>query len=384
MRMTYELVNVFPHELLLSEKSGTCISLYQPTYRQLPDREQNLIRYKNLLQQIVQSLEEKFDKHEVEQWMQPFYKISEDREFWRHTQDGLAIFATADHCIVYKLQRPVKEFTVVANSFHIKPLIRVYQSADRYHLLGINRKEFSMFEGTRYNLERLEMDPEVLNTFKKAIGEDFEDKIVTATGSGPNNEVKMHGQGSKKDIINKETEKFFRVADKEVMTHYSQPMQLPVFLVALDEHHALFQQVSKNKLLRKQGIKVDFQSMTEKKLQEAAWEILEPLYIEKTHELVTQFENARSQDKGSDDITQIARAASEGRISRVLIEADSIHPGRVNTETGELIEANLMHPEIDDVLDDIAEIVFRQKGEVVVIPKERMPANTGAAAIYRY
>src|SRR5699024_10317074 len=152
--------------------------------------------------------------------------------------------------------------------------IRVYQSADRYHLLGINRKEFSMFEGTRYNLERLEMDPEVLNTFKKAIGEDFEDKIVTATGSGPNNEAKMHGQGSKKDIINQETDKFFRVADNEVMTHYSQPMQLPVFLVALDEHHALFQQVSKNKLLRKQGIKVDFQSMTEKKLQEAAWEIL--------------------------------------------------------------------------------------------------------------
>ncbi|WP_158232158.1 hypothetical protein [Sporosarcina sp. P20a] len=39
---------------------------------------------------------------------------------------------------------------------------------------------------------------------------------------------------------------------------------------------------------------------------------------------------------------------------------------------------------VDDVLDDLAETVFKTGGEVAVLPKERMPVETGAAAIYRW
>ena len=39
---------------------------------------------------------------------------------------------------------------------------------------------------------------------------------------------------------------------------------------------------------------------------------------------------------------------------------------------------------VDDVLDDLAELVLRTKGDVVVVPTERMPSTTGAVAIYRY
>jgi hypothetical protein len=36
------------------------------------------------------------------------------------------------------------------------------------------------------------------------------------------------------------------------------------------------------------------------------------------------------------------------------------------------------------VLDDIAELVLKNGGQVVVMPKDRMPTQTGAAAIYRF
>lgn len=41
-------------------------------------------------------------------------------------------------------------------------------------------------------------------------------------------------------------------------------------------------------------------------------------------------------------------------------------------------------PEVNDVLNDLAKMVFRSKGEVVILPRERMPSETGVAAIYRY
>ncbi len=242
--MSYEIVNVFPDDLLLSSQESS-ISLYQPTHRHGPENQQDLIRFKNLTEKIKTSLSEKYDNETIEKRMQPFYDFAGDREFWQHAGEGLAMFASEDKCIVYRLQRPVEELAIVADSFHIKPLIRVFQSADRYHLLGLDQKEFSLFEGTRYGIEQIDLHPDIQNTIEEALGEDYEEKLLTKGGSGPRGKAIFHGFGSKTDVIDDITEKFFRVVDKEVLDHYSRTMELPVYLVALDQYHSLFQKMVK-------------------------------------------------------------------------------------------------------------------------------------------
>ena len=49
--MLYEIVNDFPNEIL-KEKEAPFISLYQPTHRHRPENRQDLIRFKNLVQEI--------------------------------------------------------------------------------------------------------------------------------------------------------------------------------------------------------------------------------------------------------------------------------------------------------------------------------------------
>lgn len=382
--MLYEIVNEFPHELFRSD-AKPCISLYQPTHRHGPENQQDLVRFKNLLLQIEQSLLEKYHKKEIEQWMKPLKALEADWSFWQHAGEGLAVFTTEGKCIIYRLQRTVKELAIVADSFHIKPLIRVFQSADRYHLLGLNRKEFVLFEGNRYGIEEITLDPSIPTNIKDALGDQYTEKYLTAGAySGPRGTAMFHGHGSKKDVVNIDIERFFRFVDRTVLDHYSRSMELPLYLVALGEYHTPFHQVSHNPFLQKEGIKIDYDAMSIEELTKSVWELIEPFYIEKTKTLVNQFETARAKFEGSDDIAQVARAAAENRISCILIEADRIYPGRVVIETGELKTNDLEHPEIDDVLDDLAEIVFQNKGEVVVVPKERMPSNTGVAAIFRY
>ena len=36
------------------------------------------------------------------------------------------------------------------------------------------------------------------------------------------------------------------------------------------------------------------------------------------------------------------------------------------------------------MLDDLAELVLNTGGEVVVVPTDRMPTDTGVAAVYRF
>ncbi len=140
--MLYEIVSDFPNEIIYEKEGGPFISLYQPTHRHRPENKQDIIRFKNLAQNIENSLKQKYAEKEISLLMKPFNELAENKLFWNHTTDGLAILASKRKCVVYKLQRPVKELAVVSDSFHIKPLIRTFQSADRYHLLGLNRKIF--------------------------------------------------------------------------------------------------------------------------------------------------------------------------------------------------------------------------------------------------
>lgn len=382
--MLYEIVNEFPHELFQMDEQP-CISIYQPTHRHRPENEQDLIRFNNLMKEVEQSLKTEFDRNYVKELMEPLEQLAADRQFWEHATEGLALFANETSCIIYQLHRPVKQLAIVASSFHIKPLIRVFQSADRYHLLGLNRSQFTLFEGNRYGIEEIFIEPTIESTIDAALGEEYAEKTLRAgTYSGDRGTAMFHGQGSKKDVLDQRTERFFRYVDREIINHYSQPMELPLYLVALDEYHTPFQTISHNSFLQDTGIKLDYTSLTLDDLQKKSWEMIEPFYLQKTKVLVDRFQSAQAKFQASSDIAEVARAAVEGRISEILLESDRIYPGRIDQDSGELIDGNLVDPQIDDVLDDLAEIVSNKQGEVVVVPKERMPSKTGVAATFRY
>lgn len=382
--MLYKIVNDFPNGIIY-EKQGPFISLYQPTHRHKPESRQDLIRFKNLLQNTENSLKQKYPKVDIERLMKPFRQISEDRLFWNGSTDGLAILANINKCIVYRLQRPVEELAVVGDSFHIKPLIRTFQSADRYHVLGINRKNFTLYEGNRYGFEEIELDPDIPRTIEEVLGDEYtEPHISPGAYGGTGGTPLFHGHGGRKDEINKDTEKYFRYVDKFILENYSNPMKIPLILATLDEHHGLFRSITNNPYLYETGIRKSYENLSINEIREEAWQVIEPLYLEKTKTLVERYNLERSKFLASDDLVQIARAAIENRVDTLIIEAHKIISGILNKETGELKLEEMENPELNNVLDYIAEMVFKNKGEVIILPKERMPSITGVAAIYRY
>ena len=70
-----------------------------------------------------------------------------------------------------------------------------------------------------------------------------------------------------------------------------------------------------------------------------------------------------------------ADSAVAGRVSTLLVEAERHVPGHIDASSGEITLDDLASPEVDDLLDDIAELVLRNGGQVVIVPAERMPAT---------
>ena len=84
------------------------------------------------------------------------------------------------------------------------------------------------------------------------------------------------------------------------------------------------------------------------------------------------------------DRAPVAQAATAGRVATLLIESDRQIAGRLDDTTGRVEVADLSHPQVDDLLDDLSELVGKMGGRVLFIPAEQMPGRTGLAATYRY
>lgn len=358
-----------------------CVSLYQPTARHHPGNQQDPIRFRNLVRTLEQSLKKSFPTHDARSLLQPFEELAQKSDFWDHTLDGLAVFAAPDRFRVYRLPRPVKELAVVAESFHVKPLLRFLQSADRYHVLGVGREKINLFEGNRDALYEVELDAAVPTIPSEGPRGEAKQVGVAAWASAAGVPGVQFSKGSKSDIEDNAATRFLRAVDRAVLEHYSRPSRLPLILAALPENQSFFRSLTRNPFLIPDEVTVHPDALTVDALRERAWEAMAPHYHTRLAGLVEMFGTARSKELGDSELERVAANAVAARVGTLLVEADRHIPGRVDLESGAL---ELGGSAVDDVLDDIAELVLKHGGQVVVVPTEQMPTRTGLAAIYRY
>jgi hypothetical protein len=379
-------VAILADELPLSlpkAHTSPCLSLYQTTHRHYPDNQQDPIRFKNLVKTLEQSLRQKYSSREIKSLLESFNELAQQPEFWNHTLDGLAILASPDQFKVYKLQRRVPELAIVADSFHTKPLLRILQSADRYQVLGLNRGAIRLFEGNRDVLDEIDLAPGVPRTLTDALGEELTEPHRSVRSAGANAAI-HHGQGSKSDEDDIDMNKFFRAVDRAILEHHSRPSGLPLLLAALPEYHGVFGKISRNPQLLPDRLTIHPDAVSIDELRTRAWALVEPRYHARLNQLVDEFEQAKPKGLGDEKLPQVASAAVSGQVSTLLIEADREIPGHVDTANGHIEFGELGNPQVDDLLDDLGELVLNKGGQVAVVPAERMPTATGAAAIYRY
>ena len=372
---------------LLEGAEPPCLSLYQPTHRHRPENQQDPIRFRNLVKVLRESLLQKYPAHEIQPLLDPLLALADDRDFWNHTLDGLAVLGARGMFRVYRLQRPVAELGVVADSFHTKPLLRMLQSADRYQVLGLSRQEIKLFEGNRDSLDEIEPAPGIPRTITEALGEELTEPHQTVAsygGVGGSHSPMNHGHGGNEPEVDIDAERFFRVVDRAILQHHSRPSALPLILATLPEHRQLFHQVSHNPFLMDEGIDIHPDALPSDELRQRAWQVVEPHYLARLAALVEEFGRAKAKDLGDEDLAHVAKAVVAGRVATLLIEADREVPGRIDAATGDIEFEDLADPEVDEVLDDLGELTLKMGGQVVIVPTERMPTKTGIAAIYRY
>lgn len=361
---------------LLQPTEPPCISIYVPTTPFPPEADQNRIRYKNQLKTISRDLGLQQEIHAAEsELLEPLRQLADDIGYWGSQQLGFVAFRSPTQLWIRRLLQPVPEIAVVAKSFHVKPLLRIVQDAARYQVLCLSNERVALYEGHGEVVGEVPLHQDVPTNMADAIGEPSH-VVKTKTAM---QDPQSH------DERDDQLTRYFRRLDEAIWKRHSEQSNLPLILAALPEYHGFFHQASHNPMLLEQGIKRDpFHDLEQRELGKLAWEVFRPQQHDHLAQIAEYYGAARAHGKASDRIHELAHMAAFGRLETLLLQQDRHVGGSIDRGTGQVTFKAIHDPNVDDVLDDLAELTLSQGGEVWVVPKEEVPGDTGVAGIQRY
>jgi hypothetical protein len=360
---------------LLEAHQPPCISIYMPVSPAFPGELEDPVRFKDLPKRAEGELHAAgYRTTQVNELISACRDMVGGTEFWNQRLPAMAIFCSPDFRALVDLPRQVPEAVEVADHFHVKPLVRLLQTMDRYQVLCLTRKDVRLLEGDRDSL----IDVPLTNV-PRTVHEAFVCEEQMAGGDP------RTGSGAAPGIVtgSLDFERWFRTVDKTIWENYSRVSGLPMILCALAENQADFRAISRNQNLIEEGIKLDPDHVPLERIRAEAWKVMEPRFRSKAQQAVDNFRAAKAHHAGSDDVLEVAKSAAEGRVQVALVDADRHIGGKIDPATGDIL-INLDGPDVSDLLEDTAESVLRAGGEVLVMPADMMPSDTGIAAVYRY
>ncbi len=368
-------------QTLLAPHPSPCLSLFMRTHRHAPESDQDPIRFKNLLKDCEKLLADRYVGKEKDAVLAPVAALSTP-EFWRDRADGLAVFHAPDLMAFYRLPVPLPELAVVADSFHVKPLLRFLQSNRTYYVLGLSQKALSLWVGTAAGVKPVDLRA-VPRSLREALGVEWKEghKTAASAGGAPVFQGRGAPEASKKDDL----ARFFRVVDGALRQTLREE-RTPLFLAGAAYTFPIYREVSRYPHLAPGGLDGSFENAGPDEVHARSWPVVQAHLRSLEEDALAEYTRLYGRKLASDILTEVAHAAVTGKVRRLLLGEGKRLFGRLDRVTGEvtLHGTTQVGPVDDDVLDDLAEVVLSRGGEILVIEQGRMPGDAAAAATFRW
>jgi hypothetical protein len=367
---------------LLRARSGPCLSIYMPTLHRDNGLGQNPIRFKNSLREAHRLLANDHSPEEIRSLLAPITAMS-NPSFWRRQAAGLAIFRTPDLVEQFRVALPMPELVVVADSFHVRPLIRCLHSNERYFVIAISRHGVNLLEGTASSLESIRVPglpegPAELGAPGRARGT----RGGHAARGGFRNRT-VHAAGAAEPTSQADLARYFRAIDRALRPVVGLAT-VPVILASVDHYVPIYREVSRLKNLSQHIVRGSPDAMTLRELHERAWPVAQSERRQQEDLVLEDYRRAAQRGRSTEDLDEVVRAARRGRIRRLFLAVGVRAWGIVDPATGHVRRtAAQQDSHDDDVLDDVAEAVLLRGGEVFLLSPDRMPRGREVMAELR-
>jgi hypothetical protein len=297
--------------------------------------------------------------------------LADDAGFWRFQARSLAVFATPDETVTFRLPNRLVSMVEVSDRFHVKPLLRALTFPQVALVLALAQGSARLIE-VAPDVEPGQVDVS-----------DLPSDVASWAGKASIRDRAPSGrlQGTEGQKVR--MRQYARGVDQAL-----RPLLgghgVPLILAAAEPLDSIYRSVSTYPLLAASSIPGNPETASDADLAGAARTVLDELNAAALAGVYDLYRRREAESRAAADLATVARAATFGAVDTVLVDIDESVPGTVDEQTG-AVELSDAADAVDyGVTDEIARRVWRTGGTVLAVRREDVPGDGPVAAILRY
>ncbi|MBK5099412.1 MAG: hypothetical protein JJE15_00190 [Desulfobacteraceae bacterium] len=374
-------------EKLMGSWEGPCVSVFMPAHRGAAESQQDQIRFKNLLREAEESLLQSGPRRpQVNDLLEPAQKLLNDAAFWKQQIEGLSLFLCQDMFRYFRFTHRFKELVVVADRFHIKPLLPLLSGDKQFYVLALSQNQVRLFQGSRYSVAEIDLEG-VPDSLAEALGyDDREKQLQLHTGSpgadgGRGAIFCAHGEGT--DNAKDRILLYFRRIDKGLQ-HLLRGEKGPLVLAGVEYLFPIYREANTYPHLLDDGVTGNPEGLSAEELYERAWNIVRPYFEKVQKDALEQYKRFAGTGKASGNLKEVVRAACYGRVEALFVAVGVQQWGTFDPDKNVVQLHQEAQPGNADLLDLSATQTFLQGGSVYLVEPDQVPDEALVAAVFRY
>ncbi|HZB13554.1 MAG TPA: hypothetical protein VE467_11015 [Chryseolinea sp.] len=373
---------------LAGYEGDNCISVYMPTHKSgVEVNEQvDLINFKNQLQKIESLLKEKnVDETKIARILKPGYDLLRNDNFWREMSSGLAVFLGDGSLQFIRMPGTTAEKLHINSSFLLSPLLPVLNSPQFFYLLIISKKSSKLFRVDNFGIRYIEIK-ELPNGVDDVVHfEEKDDQKLFRTGSsGAGQGANYHGIGAGKPDEKENISMYLDEVDETLWKEILGTANVPLLLGGVEYLIPLFKKVSRYKNIWETSLTGNLEHENEQSLFAQARKIMEPYFQEPLRKALAGYGNQSATPLTSSVPTVIIPAAYYSRVAYLFVQKDTEVWGRFDVQKNSLKIHEQQMDNDENLVDKAIVRTILNGGEVHMVDKNDMPADSQMAAIMRY
>lgn len=297
-------------------QAGPKVTFYIPTDPTGAQAEIAALTLKNQLREAQAQLTQSLEDTAARAILTPVAELAEDSSYWRLQSRGLVIFASAGFHSAVRVPIEVRESLTVAEQFTFLPLAPVLASDRKCYILALAKNSVHLFEASRNTIEELPLE-NIPASFDEVIDE-LPERTVDIRAGGGMGDAPL-SQASSGDIDRVLTEKFIHAVAKAIGTRLGTARSQPLVLASVAEYLPYFRANCPYPAVHDGVIAGNPEKTLPDALRSAAWRLLNDSENLREAEEQDRARSLAHAGKGALDLSEIARAASEGRVDTLYL-----------------------------------------------------------------
>jgi hypothetical protein len=375
---------------LANFKDGITISIFIPTRPSGVEGNEHFgqAAFKNILNTVSERLDAKgYEQIEIEQLLKPVADLTKDNDFWLEMTEGLGIFIAKGLFKYVKMPLCPEQEIVIEPTFYVTPLVPLITSNEYFFLLTISKKTIKLFKADCFGMQIVPLELYNENGDTKSGAETKESTDGLGESGVRKTPILVHGQlqasgdgTEEKDNLANYFEAVDDILWEKVLNKENAPLvlagveyEIPIYKSVCDYHNVWETSLTGNR---------EYQDTAS--LYKDARGIMQPYFDQKKIKALEMYGNKSATVLTSSIVDDVIPATYYGRVSHLFVAKGEHVWGTFNEMENKLTVHENVDGVSEDLIDNAVVKTLATGGEVYVLDRTEMPADSCVAALMRY